>query len=49
MIGLAALSTADWRSIEERFPDAVSDNFLDPQSLPNIITELMDDDLPPKV
>ncbi|MGV3663956.1 MAG: hypothetical protein ACO1TE_27540 [Prosthecobacter sp.] len=47
-IGLAALSTADWRSLEDRFPEAVSENFLDPRTLPNIINDLIDDHLPPE-
>jgi hypothetical protein len=47
-IGLAALSASDWRSLEDRFPEAVAENFLDPRTLPNIINNLIDDHLPPK-
>ena len=45
-IGLAALSLADWRELEEANPEVVAENFIDPRKLPNLMTELTDQKLP---
>jgi hypothetical protein len=47
-LGFAALSTADWRDLENADADAVAENFLDPRPLRNLITEFNDYDLPAK-
>jgi hypothetical protein len=47
-IGLIALSAADWRSLEERFPETVAENFVDLRSLPNLVTEMTKAHLPKK-
>jgi hypothetical protein len=45
-IGLAALSTEDWRELERTNPETVAENFIDPRKLPNLMTELTERDLP---
>ena len=47
-VGFAALSVADWRELEKANADAVAENFVDPRKLPNLVTELTDEKLPPK-
>jgi hypothetical protein len=46
-LGFAALSAADWRELEMANTAAVEENFIDPRKLPNLMTELTDDKLPP--
>src|SRR5262249_19658263 len=45
--GFAALSAADWHEMEEANAAVVSENFIVPGKLPNLITELTVDKLPP--
>ena len=45
-LGLAAMSTADWRELEEANAVVVAENFIDPRTLPNLMTELTDEKLP---
>jgi len=47
-LGFAALGSADWQKLEAANGDAVEENFLDPRKLPNLMTELTQDTLPPK-
>jgi hypothetical protein len=46
-LGFAALSTEDWASLKTANREAVAENFIDPRTLPNIMTELTDETLPP--
>jgi hypothetical protein len=46
-LGLAALSAADWQSLEKTSPAVVAENFIDPRNLPNLMTELTEEKLPP--
>jgi hypothetical protein len=46
-LGFAALSFADWRELEKANAPAVAENFIDPRQLPNLMTELSDEKLPP--
>ncbi len=45
-LGLAAMSTADWRELEEANAVVVAENFIDPRKLPNLMTELTVEKLP---
>jgi hypothetical protein len=45
-LGLAAMSTADWRELEDANAAVVAENFIDPRKLPNLMTELTDEKLP---
>jgi hypothetical protein len=46
-LGFAALSVADWQELENANSAAVAANFIDPRKLPNLMTELTDEKLPP--
>lgn len=41
-----ALRMDDWRALENEYPTVVAENFIDPRTLPNLMTELTDETLP---
>jgi hypothetical protein len=47
-LGFAALSVQEWRELEKAAAEVVDENFIDPRSLPNLMTELTAATLPPK-
>jgi hypothetical protein len=46
-LGFAALSVADWQLLEKANSAVVAENFIDPRRLPNLMTELTEEKLPP--
>lgn len=44
--GFVALSQEDWNVLEAECSQAVSENFIDPRSLPNLFTEFTEGHLP---
>jgi hypothetical protein len=40
-------STADWQALEKINAAVVAENFIDPRRLPNVVTELTEEKLPP--
>ena len=45
-IGIVALTTEDWAFLQAACPQTVIENFIDPRSLPNLITEITEEHLP---
>jgi hypothetical protein len=46
-LGFAALTATDWTELEEANGAFVAENFIDPRKLPNLMTELTQQTLPP--
>ena len=44
--GFAVLASADWQSLDAELPQAVNENFVKLELLPNIFTEMTDQHLP---
>jgi hypothetical protein len=46
-LGFAAVSGVDWHELEKANAAVVAETFIDPRKLPNLMTELTDEKLPP--